>query len=81
MSIHHFSGKCRKNHNKCGKTSHGKEKQVMNGKKKTTHFILTPTNITHNSYFHTVCTSFLGILYQINGAPGVENIPVCLSLT
>jgi len=48
-------------------------------RQKTTHLLLTPTMITHKSYFHTVCTSLLGILYQVKGAPYVETMPVCPS--
>jgi hypothetical protein len=44
-----------------------KRKTSKEWRQKTTHFILTPT--THKSYFHTVCTSLLGILYQVKGAP------------
>jgi hypothetical protein len=81
MSIHHFSGNWRKIHDKCGKNKSWERKTSNEWKKKTTYFLLTPTNKTHKSYFHTVCTSLLGILYQVNAAPYVETIPVCLFLT
>jgi hypothetical protein len=45
-------------------------------RQKTTHFILTPTTITHKSYLHTVCASLLGNLYQVKGAPYVKVMPV-----
>ena len=50
-------------------------------RQKSTHFILTPTTITHKSYFHTVCTSLLGILYQVKEAPYIETMPVCPSVS
>ena len=53
-----------------------KNKQGMETEKYT-FYTYTYTYNTEKSYFNTVCTSLLGILYQVKGAPYVETMPLC----